>query len=502
MENRTGRALSYSMLIALQNLIGLAYQLYLVWVIGASSQMDAYVTSMLIPVFLQTLAQAALTYSLVPITVPCRTGTRALHPKIASIGIATMAAMLLISAGVWLSAELITGWLVPGFSPAKKLLTADLVRWQTIIALLTTAFTFLSSIHMAENRFRLVGWTQLSAGIISLVCVISFVSTQGIYAMVSSLMYASLFQFFVLFFWFDLASWKPTRNDQTKKDLKAYAILTIPLLLAALFGKLDQVADRIICSYLPEGTITCMGYSLRLVSLLYMLTAGGVGNASLTRLSELASEQNLRECGIFLGKITQFFMVCMPPIIISLAVFSEPVLLIIFSKSRFSPHDIKLLSICILGYLGVYVSGVFATFLNNASYAVKDTWTPTIVGGILGTLAVIALKFALLPPLGAFGVALASSAVGTVLLFVYAGLLRKKGINLPPGQLRHCAQCLALPILAATATALYAKAYWHGITGTVCGLAMTAVIYTLTAWIAAPQQSRQAFKIMRGQSIS
>lgn len=207
--------------------------------------------------------------------------------------------------------------------------------------------------------------------------------------------------------------------------LKRMAILLIPATLALAVNQINIIVSNILASFLPEGSITYLYYSMRLIQFPIGIFGVAMGMAVLPTLSEHAVRgdfDRLREDFSFALRLLFFITV---PAMAGLIALREPIVNLLFQRGQFdytatrgTAEALMFYSIGIWSIVGVRV--VTATF-----YSMQDTKTPVKIAA-LGVATNLLLSLAFMGPLKHSGLALANalaSGLNFILLFYF---LRKK----------------------------------------------------------------------------
>lgn len=213
--------------------------------------------------------------------------------------------------------------------------------------------------------------------------------------------------------------------DLKHEGLKRMSLLIMPATMGMAVAQINIFVSTILASYLPEGSITYLYYSMRLVQFPVGIFGVAMGMAVLPILSEHAvkgDHDKLREDFSFALRLLFFVTV---PAMAGLIALREPIVNILFQRGRFdyaatagTAQALLFYSIGIWSIVGVRV--VTASF-----YSMQDTKTPVKVA-LVALASNVIFSVILMNPLKHSGLALANSlasAVNFTLLFFF---LRKK----------------------------------------------------------------------------
>jgi putative peptidoglycan lipid II flippase len=183
-------------------------------------------------------------------------------------------------------------------------------------------------------------------------------------------------------------------------------------------------------AWVGPGGISAIYFANRIIYLPMGLFGVSMASAILPSFSEFAQRGDMAAFRKMLVFSLENIFFIMAPMIVSLLVFSDPVIRVIFQRGEFGAYSTGITSRALLFYaLGLFSFGGIKIMI-AAFHSLWDTRTPVVTAAF--TLALnAALNFALMTPLKVGGIALASSIAGTVNFLVLFSLLNKRlgGLN-------------------------------------------------------------------------
>jgi putative peptidoglycan lipid II flippase len=228
--------------------------------------------------------------------------------------------------------------------------------------------------------------------------------------------------------------------------------LLLPALLGLLVYEGYVVLGRQLASLLPEGSISCLYYSSRMVDLPLGIVAAAMATASLPSLATHAAagdEEQVRR--IFRTALrTALFIVI--PASTGLVALAWPLTSVLFQRGQFSPDMARTTAMTLIGLAGGGVAGAGIRLTIVVFHALQDTRTPVKVAALSLVLYTVA-AVTLVGPLGTVGLAIAVSASTTANFFLLLLLLRRRLGPLGLGEvarsgLRSSAAALACGLVA------------------------------------------------------
>lgn len=207
--------------------------------------------------------------------------------------------------------------------------------------------------------------------------------------------------------------------------LKKIIFLVIPTILAMTVNQINIFVSTIIASFLPEGSVTYLYYSMRLIQLPIGIFGVAVGMAVLPTLSQHVAEGNKNQLAKDFTFSLKFLFFLTIPSITGLMMLKEPIINTLFQRGAFditatfnTAQALFFYSIGILGTVGSRT--ITATF-----YSFQDTKTPVICA-TAGMLTNIVFSIVLMHTMQHNGLALAYSLAATVQFLMLSVLIKNK----------------------------------------------------------------------------
>lgn len=495
---------SISLVTALTVLqLGLQFglQLVLAKYFGAAGEMDAYVAALALPVVLATILSSSLGYVLVPtVAKQLAAGSRRDAATVASqIGLGFAATALLFAVATALSARPMAVVMCPGFSPGEQELTARLIAVLSLLVLANSMISYLNALFHSYGRFARPAVAGVVGTLVTLVYVIVFQQPQGIMAVawgvvigaaVTALM---LLPLFVGQIW-ESGSWKDRPLHASTRQSLA---LLVPLVLGAIYWRLDPLLDRFLGSYLQAGTIAHIGYAWRLVSGLMLLGTSGLSIVAFPAIARHAAAGRRAGLNMELAHAIRFYLFLIVPVCIGLAAFRVPVVRLLFERGRFMPADTRAVALMVMLYTGVIFGAGLGDLLSRTFYAQQNTLTPVIVHSVAFTLAA-ALKFFAIAPWGAAGLVAATSVFYLLNIAILGAiLLRQLGPDMLAGSGGTLLRSIVSSIIAclAASTVMFLRIAWAVLPAAACG----GMVYLLVMAVMRDEFAMKFCRQMLGQ---
>jgi putative peptidoglycan lipid II flippase len=420
--------------VFLSRVIGLFREMVIASADGVSASVDAYQIAFVLPEILNHIvASGFLSVVFIPIFSHYLAENRESDGwKVFSIVLNGFGSLLLILIilGEWFTPELI-GILAPGIK--DPLVKTDAI-YMTRIILPAQFFFFtggmLSAVQFAKEKFAVPALAPLFYNIGIIVGGIMLHNRFGMAGFSWGVLAGSFIGNFVLQVWgakrvgmkfsfiFDF------NHPVFRKDI----LLTLPLMLGLTMTFSTEFFLKFFGSFLPEGSIAALNYSLRVMLMLVGFFGQAVGVASFPFMARLAAENKIAEMNRLLNDTLRYLALVIPFSVLFMVLRHE-VILILFQRGQFDATATALTS-NVLVYIMV---GAFAfaaqTVVVRGFFAIQNTLFPAIYGTIAVVLSLPLYYFGM-QKMGAPGVALAVSLAAIIQVLMLYTIWNKKSRNI------------------------------------------------------------------------
>jgi len=222
--------------------------------------------------------------------------------------------------------------------------------------------------------------------------------------------------------WLVKLGWKlkPTIKERID-DLVEIGVLLLPSLLALATSELYYLADVMLASFLPGGSVSSLAYGNRLLFLPLGLIGYSIATATLPKLSDLAAQNNRKELASTLSYTLRSIFTLLLPIGFAAITLRYEVVRLLFERGSFNAASSTPMVVLALQF---YMVGLpfwgLQRAITQGYYAIKDTRTPVFISAI-GVIINIELNAILMAYLAHGGIALGSSigafAITAMLLY-------------------------------------------------------------------------------------
>ncbi|MEK7698293.1 MAG: murein biosynthesis integral membrane protein MurJ [Nitrospirota bacterium] len=432
-RNITKAAGLMSIATFISRILGYAKDMILAVFFGATGLSDTFFVAFRIPNLLRELfAEGSMSSAVIPVLTEHQTkygdeeAKRLVRIIFTSI---TIFVGLICVLGIIFAPAIVTA-IAPGFlnMPDKFSLTVLLTRLMFPFLLF---ISFAAIVMGALNTRRIffipaVAPAMLNITIIAAVLLLAPGMEQPIIAVAIGVAIGGLVQFaFQLPSFFKNGYSLTPQYDFRHPGLKKISILILPATMGMAVAQINIFISTILASYLAEGSITYLYYSMRLIQFPIGIFGVAMGMAVLPTLSEHAVKgdfDSLRSDFSFALRLL-FFMTI--PAMAGLIALREPIVNMLFQRGKFDYAATIGTSQALLFYsLGIWAM-VGVRIVTVSFYSMQDTRTPVKVA-VIALLTNIILSLIFLGPLQHSGLALANAIASSVNFTALFFMLRKK----------------------------------------------------------------------------
>ena len=410
-------------------LTGFISQVVIAWYFGTSVQMDAFMTAIVIPLYLQALLLTGLPFVLVPMFVnACETA----HESEAWAIVGTMLRLFGVSLSVcavvcYIFSPQIISLTAPGLSSGANMLASKMFAILIFDIPFAALGTLSNSIQNARGRFF---WPAAAPAIGALVNVFliivgykhfgAIVLAWG--ALVSTIVQSSFSALPVI-----KLSWNRTVSLKDPR-LKKMMSLLLPIILFGLIGRATPVFERYFASGLPQGSISYLGYALKISIIVQALLGTGISTAIFPDMARAYATDGKKGLAPVYLKAMRLTWVSSLPCVAIGSIVSLPLVQVLFQRGNFTYESAVNTAIILPFIMGIVMSNILGCVIGRALYVQGKTFGLSLIGAISITLYPL-FAFLTVPSMGYVGLALTGLAVNLIgLAGGYYLLWRELGI--------------------------------------------------------------------------
>lgn len=435
-ENKLIRNISMmSIAIFLSRIMGLVRDQLMAFCFGTTFLNDAFVVGYKIPNLLRSLfGEGALSASFVPIYNEIgitQDRKKQINFALQVLGILTSFLLTLTVLGI-IFAPWIVKLLYPGLLPDTYRLAVILTRimfpYLLWIGLSSTFIAILNS----HDRFFMTG---LSSAMLNLGMILSMVVPRFVFGIEGAeLVRWAAWGVFIGGFLQTAINFPYLKQLGYPfklfvrfggEALKTMWTRFLPSLIGVGIREINLVADSLMASFLPVGSISALEYGYRLFQFPLGMFAVSTGMVLLPTYSRLVTVKDYPELSKTLRLAVINLTYLMLPITILIIALGGDLVQIVFQRGAFGSHASLWTTQALICYSLGLIFFSFNQTLTPLFYANKDTRTPVRIAAAMVSLNIV-LNFILMQFLQHRGLALATSITAMVNFFLQLHLIRKK----------------------------------------------------------------------------
>jgi len=420
--------------LVLLQALGWVREVILAYYFGTSSQLDALLVALTVPNFVAGTIGLAIGTAIVPVyhrwkTRDARPEGGSIAARLASIAGSVLVVTIPLALTALWGAPLLVRWIAPGFDSSTFVLAASMTRWLSVSAVPLTLSTYWAALVQADRRFEAQIAGTAVGTIVTLGGIWWLSPRLGVLGAALAFIGGALGQFAFFSVWqgyhhclFPLSM---QMGNQLARDVRELWLLMAPIIGGAALSQTRAVVDRLVASGLHTGAIASLNYAARIVNLPVILLGDGLMTVFFPNLSHQLASGNDRQSRRLLSLVYRLLVVTFVPITLLTILMAPELVELLFQRGAFDAAATSRTA----SLVRVYALGLLPTVTGTASmrvfHASVDTLTPVIVG-LISTVINIAGNFALARPLGAQGIALATSASMALRAWMMSRALRSR----------------------------------------------------------------------------
>lgn len=419
----------------LSRVLGLARDVILAAVVGATANADAFFIAFKIPNFLRRLfAEGAFSQAFVPVLAECREqgGQAAVKELVDRVSGVLGGVLLLLTLVTVVAAPLVATIFAPGYisQPEKFAITSDLIRVTFPYLMLISLTGMCGAILNSYGRFAVPAFTPvlLNISLILAALIAAPHFAEPVFALAWGVLLAGVVQLlFQLPFLYRLDLVPRPRWEPGHRRVSQVLTLMIPALFGVSVSQINLLLDTVLASFLPTGSVSWLYYSDRLTELPLGVFAIAVATVILPTLAAQKASQREQDYAKTLDWAVRSVLLVGVPASLALLLLAKPILMTLFFYGELEIHDVNMATLSLSAYSVGLCGFMLIKVLAPGFYAQQDTKTPVRIG-IIAMLSNMGLNLVLVVPLyfvygiGHVGLALATSLSA----YINAGLLWRR----------------------------------------------------------------------------
>jgi putative peptidoglycan lipid II flippase len=335
------------------------------WKFGTNDFVDAFLIASVIPNFIVNVIAGSLNDALIPTYIQVREqeGFKASEKLLSGAILCSLILLGITTLFIIATAPFYIPWMTLGFSPEKLALTYKLFYMSTPVILLTGMITLLSAVLNAGERFALAALSPVLTPAVTIVLLLLFGQSLGIFALAIGLIGGTMLEVIVLGVvlcqrgivlrpkWFGL-------SPAFKQVVKQYA----PAMMGALLMCSTVLVDQSMAAMLAPGSVAALNYASRVSSFPLMLGATAISTAAIPYLSKMVASSDWQGVHHTLRSYLKLIFLITVPFTGLLMLLSKPIVQILFQRGAFTAQETNLVAQILSAYalqIPFYIALIF-----------------------------------------------------------------------------------------------------------------------------------------------
>lgn len=321
---------------------------------GTSDDLDAFLTAFTVCTIISEVVGTSFTTALIPALVRTRDslGDRIANRFVSYSLTVSVAATIVVCLVLGLSRGILLPIFGSSFSPAKLQTTAALFAALLFWLPASTASATWRAVLNAHNRFALPAAALLITPLLTLVFLYAGAARWGVWilcvgTLVGVAIESAVLAVGVKALGYSIVPAAPWSLRDAAAKFPEWSFLRgqyLPLMAVATITYSSALVDQAFAGALGSGNVSALAYGTKLVAVLIVVAAAGVGTAVLPEFARLAASRNwpwLRHVAWAYAGIACALMI---PVTILLVWFSEPIVRLFFQGGAFDAETTRLVA--------------------------------------------------------------------------------------------------------------------------------------------------------------
>jgi putative peptidoglycan lipid II flippase len=363
----------------LGSLTGILVETSIAAKLGLSKGSDTFYVAFTVPYIITNLIGATGQFSLVPFfaSFGARHSEEELWQgfsyaiNVVFLGLGAIA-VLGAAAAPW-----VVRGIAPGLSSPQIELASQLGRWLFLIIIPAGVAEVFRSFLLSRHHFALASASGLFRNVTVIAGILLGFSQYGEYSIVLGYLVGCFLQLVIL--GAEILISFPVRYSLTFVGTgEAFRKLRgagMAQLGGAGLWQGVVIAERMIASFLPPGTLTALNYGFKVISTLAELLAGSVGTAGLPALSRAVVHQAQSEQRKMFRDTIEISFVLLAPVVVFCLLLDRNIIRLIFERGSFTPEATSLMSLVFFYYSLGILPFAFVRLLTFCLFARQEAQT-------------------------------------------------------------------------------------------------------------------------------
>ena len=394
-HNSTAKSAGIIMLaFVLANIIGLIRQIVINRTFGTSPILDSYFAAFRVPDLLFNLvAGGALASAFIPTFTGLITENKTNEAwRLAS---AVLNWLLIISIGIATITSLYAPWitktfLAPGFSPDQITTVVILMRLMLMSTVIFTISGLIMGIHHSHHHFLSPAIAPIFYNLGITAGAIFLTPQWGISGLAYGVIAGAILHCVIQLPQLLKYSLRYSFNLEIyNKSLRTIAKLMIPRTVGLSIWQINFWINTTICSGLPSGSLSALVIAFQVFTFPQAAIAQAIATAIFPKFSKQAALNHTHKMRQSLNSSLRGAFYLAIPASAGLYMLGKPIIELLFQNNTFSANSTSMVVWALNWYILGLIAHTAVEIITRAFYALKDTYTPMLIGGLSMIINVI-----------------------------------------------------------------------------------------------------------------
>ncbi len=314
---------------------------------GAGDELDAFLVAFLIPSY----AVVVLTHSFAPAFVPTyirvseRQGPGAAQRLVGSLMVGGCGIVIVISLVLAAAAQFLLPWVGQGFEASKLALTGSLFYVLAGILVVSGASAIFAAVLNAHERFAVTASASMAIPAGTVAVFWTFQDRWGVYALAGGTLVGFMLESCILAAAtarHGLLPWP--RWSGLDENLRHVAWQYVPVLMGSSLMTSSLVVDQSMAASLGSGQVSILNYGNKIVALVLGVVAVSLSTVLFPRFSRMIAADQWADLRHTLRSFSVLILIASLPVMILLALLSEPLVRLLFERGAFTAETTSAVS--------------------------------------------------------------------------------------------------------------------------------------------------------------
>lgn len=413
--------------------LSLLKEMFVASFFGIGRQMDAYYAAMTLPNLVTNILISTFIASFIPVFVRYKQEEQETHLRTASIVVNYITLFMAgISIVFYAFAPVIIHICFHGLAPDTVILASKILRIVSITIVFSSLIGVLGAVLNTYESFKWPALLQMSVTISTMALLMLFGSKIGVYVLAAGLVAGVIFQLGALLILAYGKGYRYTSSlDSSSPSVREIFSAVAVLFLAVISTQVNMLVDRVMASWLQEGSLAALGYADKLVQVPLIVFSGSIATAAFPYFSRQAAENKFEELSDSIAKSIRMTAFIFIPITVMLSIIAKPLITVLFQRGAFTAQATELTSAIFICYSFQFFFFTVTAIFHRAILALRYNaiFLKVALFSILLNIALNFLFIRFMHPAVA-GIALSTSVVQMVTCVLLSLMLPKMNVRL------------------------------------------------------------------------